>query len=404
MYTKNNTGRVVVASNIPHHAHTALALHEMGELKKYITSSVFGSRPSWYRVAPAGLRYLLDERTIPELDGYTHTHFSLELYRKIAARFLGQVRTINSYNTKFDQFVERVTPRTEVFHFVNGFGTTSAKKVKQLGSQLVVDERGEHPRFLERLLREEHRELGIPFDKDQQIYWEANHISGFELADRIIVPSQYSKMTLENEGISGDVIHVIPYGCAFMHNDRTISAARNVSSKKNVLNVLYVGGVIPRKGIIYLLRAAAIVRRHVKLVVRCIGPIDKAYFERLREYIVEGVEFLGPLPHHELTKHYLWADLFVMPSLSDSFNLATADAMSVGIPVIVTENVGISEYIHDGSNGWVVPTRDVVTLAERIASYSRQAVGAESNELLLSELSWKSYRARVRDFYANILK
>jgi glycosyltransferase involved in cell wall biosynthesis len=57
-----------------------------------------------------------------------------------------------------------------------------------------------------------------------------------------------------------------------------------------------------------------------------------------------GVEFLGPLPDHELAQEYEKADVFVYPSLYEGFGLPVIEAMSMGIPVM-TSNTGATREV-----------------------------------------------------------
>jgi glycosyltransferase involved in cell wall biosynthesis len=60
------------------------------------------------------------------------------------------------------------------------------------------------------------------------------------------------------------------------------------------------------------------------------------------------------------------ADVFVHPSYEDGFGYAPMEAMACGVPVIVTEDTGMKEYITEGINGYVVPTGDIDALRDRL--------------------------------------
>lgn len=176
----------------------------------------------------------------------------------------------------------------------------------------------------------------------------------WSLADRIIVNSDWSKDALISQGVDAEKLVVIPlsYECPAVDVER---------SRNDVLDVLWLGQVNLRKGIPYLLEAAALLRNEpVRFTI--VGPL------KISKEIVEksppNVEFRGAVPRTEIGNCYRAADVFVLPTISDGFALTQLEAMAHGLPVIATPNCG--RVVTDGSDGFVVPIRDEKTLAERI--------------------------------------
>jgi len=59
------------------------------------------------------------------------------------------------------------------------------------------------------------------------------------------------------------------------------------------------------------------------------------------------------------------ADLFLLPSATESFGLAALEAMACAVPVIASAAGGIPEVVEDGKSGFLAPPGDVATMAER---------------------------------------
>jgi glycosyltransferase involved in cell wall biosynthesis len=78
----------------------------------------------------------------------------------------------------------------------------------------------------------------------------------------------------------------------------------------------------------------------------------------------EEMEVVGAVPRSEIAKHYGWADVFVLPTLSEGSANVVYEALAAGLPVITTPNAG--SIIRDGGNGFLVPIRDAGKLAEAI--------------------------------------
>jgi glycosyltransferase involved in cell wall biosynthesis len=123
--------------------------------------------------------------------------------------------------------------------------------------------------------------------------------------------------------------------------------------------VLFLGQVILRKGIQYLIEAARLLKEEAIHfdVVGAIGISDEAVASA-----PSNMTFHGPVSRDRTEEFYRSADLFVLPTLSDGFALTQLEAMAHGLPVIATPNCG--EVVSDGVDGLIVPASDANALAE----------------------------------------
>ena len=69
---------------------------------------------------------------------------------------------------------------------------------------------------------------------------------------------------------------------------------------------------------------------------------------------------------------YEQASLLVHPSLQENYGLVVPEALTYGLPVIVTENTGAKDLIKEGVNGFIIPIRDAEALKEKIRYYYRK--------------------------------
>jgi glycosyltransferase involved in cell wall biosynthesis len=123
--------------------------------------------------------------------------------------------------------------------------------------------------------------------------------------------------------------------------------------------VLFLGQVILRKGIQYLIEAAMLLRNEAIHfdIVGSIGISDQAVASA-----PSNMTFHGPVSRDRTEGFYRSSDLFVLPTLSDGFALTQLEAMAHGLPVIATPNCG--EVVTDGVDGLIVPGSDSNALAE----------------------------------------
>ena len=128
------------------------------------------------------------------------------------------------------------------------------------------------------------------------------------------------------------------------------------------------GRLVELKGIEYLIRAVAALRREfpaLRVEIAGSGPQRAKLEEEVaRAGLVEQVKFLGWID--DIGSVLSRWDVFVMPSLEEGFPIAAMDAMAGGLPVVATAVGGVPELIEDEKSGWLVPPRDVEALASRL--------------------------------------
>jgi len=177
----------------------------------------------------------------------------------------------------------------------------------------------------------------------------------------VIVYSEYQKQELLRNGFAADKIVT----CAPLHT----WAGEGLTSSFSERNlVLFAGQIIRGKGVDALLKALAQVRVPFEAVVLGDGN-HRAYCQRLADRLGLGgkVRFAGYVLPAELKKYYLEASLFAFSSLwPEPFGLAGPEAMRYGLPVVAFDSGAVSEWLHDGENGWLVPWGDTEAFARRI--------------------------------------
>jgi glycosyltransferase involved in cell wall biosynthesis len=126
------------------------------------------------------------------------------------------------------------------------------------------------------------------------------------------------------------------------------------------LRVLTVGAVGLRKGAPYVLEAAKRLKGQAEF--RWVGGVE--LLPAAAERMAECVHLSGAVPTTQVAEHFQWADVFLLPSLCEGSATVTYEALGHGLPVICTPNTG--SVVRDGVEGFIVPVRDAVLIAERI--------------------------------------
>ena len=150
----------------------------------------------------------------------------------------------------------------------------------------------------------------------------------------------------------------------------TFREAHHISLGEKI--ILYLGRIEARKGLDLTLSAFAQIASDFptsRLVLA--GPDEDNYSVTLRELaaqlgIAERVQFTGYLNSHQRLEAYADSDIFILSSRSENFGMAVVEAMACGLPVIVSDLVGLAPVIKNDSAGLVTPlTPDDITAAIR---------------------------------------
>jgi glycosyltransferase involved in cell wall biosynthesis len=205
-------------------------------------------------------------------------------------------------------------------------------------------------------------------DVPEEFY--ARHQQEWALADRVMVNSDWSRQALVQQGVPPEKLVVVPlcYEREKRPGDeaetRSEITRQSRSFKRDPLRVLFLGQVMLRKGIQYLMEAARLMQsENVRFDV--VGPIHVS--AKAVADAPPNLVFHGRATRDRITDWYRRADVFVLPTLSDGFAITQIEAMAHGLPVISTPNCGA--VVAAGVDGFVVPPRDSEALANAIRRY-----------------------------------
>ena len=166
---------------------------------------------------------------------------------------------------------------------------------------------------------------------------------------------------------------VIPMGCDTKIFGREFRK-ENYFNQNGRKVILFVGRLAEKKGVCYAIEAMRYVD-NAMLVIVGDGPLRNeltAQAEALHKEKGKKIVFMGAKTHEELKEIYASADIFVMPSITakdgdkEGFGLVMLEAFASGLPIVASRSGGIVDLVKDGVNGYLVPEKDSVGLADRI--------------------------------------
>ena len=204
-------------------------------------------------------------------------------------------------------------------------------------------------------------------------------------AEKVFVSGKKSMEWVKSLGVKKERIILAPDASEIECNSYEVEELRKKILKDNNLQdkkiILYVGRLISRKGLKYLISAFSKLNlSNISLLLVGGGDFyklgERSVESKLKDQVNQlglkkNVLFLGEVPHKDLPAYYLLADLFVYPSttekISEPWGLTLNEAMQFGLPLISTDAVGAAyDLIQDGKNGFMVKEKSVEELKKSI--------------------------------------
>jgi glycosyltransferase involved in cell wall biosynthesis len=205
------------------------------------------------------------------------------------------------------------------------------------------------------------------------------------LADLVICPSKRVQLSLP----SGTRSLVAKYGCPAPIEQRPVRSTPR-------LRVLFAGTMTQRKGLADLFSALNKLKRSdVELVILGSPVVPLEFYRKIYPHF----QYESPRSHWKVKQLMLACDILVLPSIVEGRAMVQLEALSCGLPIIVTPNAGAEDLVDAGKTGFLVPIRAPEKLAETIDWIADHR--AWINEVRASVLqkarqsSWDGYTAKV---------
>lgn len=282
------------------------------------------------------------------------------------------------YHIHFNPGIVRELKKTDLDLLVlSGYGSLSSQLAARAAIRRKIPillwvrsfnvERGTRPAFFQRFIER----------------WQKMCVRN---ASAYVVPGEKSRSFLRGFGVDSDRIRLIGNPVDNDLYEKDVPPSQLPFSREKTV-VLFVGRLIPNKGVEALLHAFQSIRsREITLVIIGDGPLQKNVMEAKEKD--RRIEYRRFVPHEELPNYYHAADLLILPSTYEAWGLVINEAMNAGLPIITTGNVGAAgEIVHDSRNGYIIDPDDSDAISEKITDLcrdpeKRRRMGRESKEII----------------------
>lgn len=174
---------------------------------------------------------------------------------------------------------------------------------------------------------------------------------------------------------------------------------------KKKLKIIYAGVINKNKNILTTIKAIEILqKRNMNIEFTVVGKIyDKSIYNQIikKDYVF----YVEQKSKEELLKIYRDNDLFVMPSITETFGLVYAEAMSQGLPVIYTKGQGFDGQFEEGQVGYSVISNNPENIANAIESAISNYMEISNRcTQLSSKFDWNLIANQYEDIYDKSIK
>jgi glycosyltransferase involved in cell wall biosynthesis len=231
-------------------------------------------------------------------------------------------------------------------------------------------------------------------------------------ADAVTAISRYTANLVRE--LHDRPVELIPFG-----STTPIPATITPPEPAEHFRLLFVGRLVERKGVHYLLEAVARARHAgCDVVVDVVGdgPGRPALEDRARELrLGPAARFHGFVPDHDLARRYQQCDAFVLPAVVDEkgdvegLGVVLIEALAHGRPVIASDAGGITDIVEHERTGLLVPPADVGALTGAIVTLARDPdladrLGRDGRAFVQERFSWPSIIDRLTTLYAGLTR
>jgi len=243
----------------------------------------------------------------------------------------------------------------------NGDTLEVAKKIKKNNKFFILDRACPHINYQQRILEEESKKISYVFEKHSQKSLN-KYIQEYNLADLIVVPSNYSANTFRKE--FNKKIRILPLDVNLKRGIKN-QKKYEIIGNPDAFRVGVVGGSFIRKGLIYLLRAIDLIGiDDVQLLIRAPKNNILVHKESFDICMRRNIKFV---PHiDDINDFYKNLDIFVLPSIDEGFGMVAYEALRNGVPLIASNHVGSIDGMKDGHDALIFESGNFEHLREQM--------------------------------------
>jgi glycosyltransferase involved in cell wall biosynthesis len=292
----------------------------------------------------------------------------------------------------------------DIFHVRSGAGQGGAiREARKNGMRIVTDHSIAHPAYVDEVLGEEYRRLGLHHENWSTDGLWTRVLRDCHEADNLLVNSDFVKRTFVERGFSAEKIDVVYLGV----KEQFFSIKKRYAID-GPIQLLFTGNFEIRKGVATLLESVRSLRRGgLDVRLRLVGNLSNGS-TCLRDSDSQFFTHTQFIPQEQLYEMLAEADLFAFPTLAEGSSRSAMEAAAAGLPVITTESCGLP-LAAEKQEVVYVPPSDSQALATAISVLAsdegrRAQIGRNGASRIQRDFTWTAYGAQLMQVYSNLLQ
>lgn len=235
----------------------------------------------------------------------------------------------------------------------------------------------------------------------KRLFWHALQSRAFTEAACLHATVPHEHEDIRRQGLRAPVA-IVPNG---VHLPERLAFEEPPTERRRLL---FLSRLHPTKGVEFLIESWREVQdRFPEWEVRVVGPPEGDYLERMQALVdhlgAERVTFAGAAYGEEKEREFRSADLFVLPTRSENFGLAVAEALAYGLPVVVTQGAPWSGLLDHRCGWWpelgTGPLVEVLRDALPLPRETLREMGLRGREWMAADYSWERTGGMLRATY-----
>ena len=289
------------------------------------------------------------------------------LGKRVPFRLVGRKRAREFHDYRAASVLRKLRDSVDAVHCWPGSSLRTLQVAKELGIPTLVQRTNAHTAFAYQIVAREHEKLGIKLPSSYSHFPDQKRLdreeAEYQLADRILVPSDFVYRTFKDRGFGKDKLIRMFYGYDPKSFYLPPGGIKERSNEKFVIT--FVGRAEPRKGLHYALEAWSNSELKTQTIFRIVGNMNviPGYINVLGRWLNQSnVQILGEIDNvGDVLRD---SDVLVLPAVEEGSAKVTFEARACGCVIVVSDCTGAEcTHMYDGL---IHPARDVETLREHL--------------------------------------
>ena len=235
-------------------------------------------------------------------------------------------------------------------------------------------------------------------------------------ADLITCDAEHMVDAMKKLGATAEKVHIINYGVDIR---KFVPRAKNEALQATL--GIYGSPIVissrnldPLYDVESLIKSIPLVLAEIpkaKFVIVGVGSEETQLKELARSLGVwENTRFVGFVPNDKMPLYLTSMDIYVSTALSDAgLSASTAEAMACGLPVVITDVAANKEWVNDGVNGFVIPTKNPELLAQKVINLlknddERKSFGKTNRKIIETRNDYFKEMEKMENLYVELIE